>query len=87
MIVFTQADVQSTMGVLFFVAINQGILGTIGVLQVTFIPNQVKSRRGLTLGGSVHKLFACDIRALLAGHTRLERTFHSDEIARIGGAG
>lgn len=33
----TQADVQSTMGVLFFVAINQGILGTIGVLQVTFM--------------------------------------------------
>lgn len=29
-----QSDVQSTMGVLFFVAINQGILGTIGVLQV-----------------------------------------------------
>ena len=29
-----QADVQSAMGVLFFVAINQGILGTISVLQV-----------------------------------------------------
>lgn len=31
---YEQADVQSTMGLLFFVAINQGILGTIGVLQV-----------------------------------------------------
>lgn len=31
---FGQTDVQSTMGVTFFVAINQGILGTIGVLQV-----------------------------------------------------
>ncbi|CAM9147551.1 unnamed protein product [Ectocarpus fasciculatus] len=35
----SQADVQSTMGVLFFVAINQGILGTIGVLQV--FPNEM----------------------------------------------
>ncbi|CAM9150806.1 unnamed protein product [Ectocarpus sp. 6 AP-2014] len=35
----SQRDVQSTMGVLFFVAINQGILGTIGVLQV--FPNEM----------------------------------------------
>ncbi|CAM9913585.1 unnamed protein product, partial [Hapterophycus canaliculatus] len=35
----TQSDVQSTMGLLFFVAINQGILGTIGVLQV--FPNEM----------------------------------------------
>ncbi|CAN0037303.1 unnamed protein product, partial [Laminaria digitata] len=35
----SQADVQSSMGVMFFVAINQGILGTIGVLQV--FPNEM----------------------------------------------
>ncbi|CAM9650413.1 unnamed protein product [Scytosiphon promiscuus] len=35
----TQADVQSTMGLLYFVAINQGIIGTIGVLQV--FPNEM----------------------------------------------
>ncbi|CAM9798121.1 unnamed protein product [Pylaiella littoralis] len=35
----SQSDVQSTMGVLFFVAINQGIVGTIGVLQV--FPNEM----------------------------------------------
>ncbi|CAN0433874.1 unnamed protein product [Ascophyllum nodosum] len=35
----TQTEVQSKMGVMFFVAINQGILGTIGVLQV--FPNEM----------------------------------------------
>lgn len=47
LVLHVQADVQSTMGVLFFVAINQGILGTIGVLQVRYCTDSRLGVHGL----------------------------------------
>lgn len=54
-----QADVQSTMGVLFFVAINQGILGTIGVLQVT-----LTGLRYEAVVGSIYPWHCCEFHTI-----------------------